>query len=151
MELFSHTNQRRIMLSLSRTASKVPSNRESTRIIAYRNRSYDSYRSTSFTPIETSQNRSQSFQQFKQTIDSFDYDVVIDGANVGFSTSNRREASQTPFSLRVNDIKTAVDSFLDQHKRPLVILHSYHIRHLKQFHPQQLAVLDVLSIPFHHT
>lgn len=151
MELFSHTNQRRIMLSLSRTASKVPSNRESTRIIAYRNRSHDSYRSTSFTPIETSQNRSQSFQQFKQTIDSFDYDVVIDGANVGFSTSNRREASQTPFSLRVNDIKTAVDSFLDQHKRPLVILHSYHIRHLKQFHPQQLAVLDVLSIPFHHT
>lgn len=101
--------------------------------------------------LETSQNRSQPFQQFKKAIDSFDYDVVIDGANVGFSTSNRREASQSPFSLSVNEIQTAVDSFLDQHKRPLVILHSYHIRHLKRFHPQQLAVLDVSfhRIPLH--
>lgn len=94
---------------------------------------------------QTSQNRSQSFQQFKKAIDSFDYDVVIDGANVGFSTSNRREASQTPFSLRISDIQSAVDSFLDQHKRPLVILHNYHIRHLKRFQPQQLAVLDELQ------
>lgn len=62
---------------------------------------------------------------------------------MGFSTSNRREASQTPFSLRVSDIQSAVDSFLDQRKRPLVILHNYHIRHLKRFQPQQLAVLDV--------
>lgn len=45
--------------------------------------------------------------------------------------------------LNVGNIAAMVSQFQSQQLKPLVILHSYHLRHLKD-RTEQMAILDVL-------
>ncbi len=78
-----------------------------------------------------------------------DFNVVLDGANIGFANANNRENAKNGLYLNADNIDRMVTQFQDQHLSPLVILHSYHLHHL-QSRKDQLEILDVPKAELHH-
>ena len=71
------------------------------------------------------------------------FDVVIDGANVGFTHANRKENLAKGFSLNTANIEAVINALLRYQHNPFLILHKYHIRHLMKNHPDRVAYIDV--------
>ena len=94
-----------------------------------------------FTP-DTSFSRGQQFDAFKQLLTSLPpFDVVVDGANVGFANANFDLKHGGELRLNTRNIESMVDALDARNLHPLVILHRYHLRHMKE--PQSLATMEV--------
>ena len=94
-----------------------------------------------FTP-DTSFSRGQQFDAFKQLLTSLPpFDVVVDGANVGFTNANFDLKHGGELKLNTRNIESMVDALDARNLHPLVILHRYHLRHMKE--PQSLATMEV--------
>ncbi|KAK8819899.1 hypothetical protein WA538_002002 [Blastocystis sp. DL] len=92
----------------------------------------------------TSFSRGQQFDAFKQLLTSLPpFDVVVDGANVGFANANFDLKHGGELKLNTRNIESMVDALDARNLHPLVILHRYHLRHMKE--PQSLATMETLQ------
>ena len=98
--------------------------------------------SLSFT-VESSFKQQKQFDAFKAFLQTTDSNVILDGANIGFANANNKKNMKNGIYLNVGNIAAMVSQFQSQQLKPLVILHSYHLRHLKD-RTEQMAILDVL-------
>ena len=95
--------------------------------------------------IGTSFKRAQHFHEFKQDLSRFSScDVIIDGANVGFTNANFRMKSGNGMALNTHNIECLVKSLVERDYHPLVVLHRYHLRHLRKDGSNSLNVLEVM-------
>ena len=65
----------------------------------------------------------------------------MDGANVGFANANFDLKHGGELKLNTANIEHMVDALNRHNLHPLVILHRYHMRHLKE--SQSLATIEV--------
>lgn len=82
------------------------------------------------------------FDAFKAFLKTMDSNVVLDGANIGFANVNNKENMKNGLYLNASNIAAMVSQLQSQQLQPLVILHSYHLRHLKG-RTEQMAILNV--------
>ena len=69
---------------------------------------------------------------------------MIDGANVGFTNANFRIKNGKGLALDTQNIDCLVRSLEEHDYHPLVILHRYHLHHLRKGGQHSLQVLEVM-------
>ena len=83
--------------------------------------------------LDTSYRRVQQFLKFQEDLKSIEpFDVVVDGANIGFMNANVRLKTGFPVTLSTKNIQLITDALREREMKPLVVLHHYHLHHLQK-------------------
>ncbi|KNB42698.1 hypothetical protein JH06_4734 [Blastocystis sp. subtype 4] len=96
--------------------------------------------------VDTSYRRVQQFLKFQEDLKSIEpFDVVVDGANIGFMNANVRLKTGFPVTLSTKNIQLITDALREREMKPLVVLHHYHLHHLQKQKDPGLRILENLQ------
>ena len=96
--------------------------------------------------LDTSYRRVQQFLKFQEDLKSIEpFDVVVDGANIGFMNDNVRLKTGFPVTLSTKNIQLITDAVREREMKPLVVLHHYHLHHLQKQKDPGLRILEVMD------
>ena len=72
--------------------------------------------------LDTSYRRVQQFLKFQEDLKSIEpFDVVVDGANIGFMNANVRLKTGFPVTLSTKNIQLITDALREREMKPLVV------------------------------